>query len=362
MNPAVAHSQNQAVIIHGAPPQPLSQSYQPLTHSYAEPHLAHGQNIPCRLYRGSVRGRGRGRGRGKGRATPAQDKGGPSLPIPLSVSSSTGQIPVPLQAPAQSAPVLPPPKAVWCELCRVECNTIEILKQHLNGKKHKKKLKVFEEPQNLNKRVTGTQTEQTSISELKPEVSSQPDQIEGSGNQQLQQENLPSQAVNQETQEEQKLVAVETAEESLKKVRMDRSGGAGRGLKRKLRGGKVGRRMKPCDRSKKVVEPPKPKEVIPLVCELCNVKCESSVVFQSHLVGKKHISKAKRFLGPQETLGQQFLLHPQAPTMQVVGQQIANANASTCIVPQVQDQGASAHNLQIIDAQAPILNTVSQPE
>lgn len=356
---AVAHSQNQAVIIH-AGPQPLSHSYQPLSHSYAEPHLAHGQNIPGPMYRGSGRGRarGRGRGRGRGRALHNHDQGGPSQP--MLVTSSLGQIPVPLQA--ESVPVLPPPKAVCCEICRVECNTVEILKQHMNGKKHKKKLKVFQESQNLNKGVAGTQTEQTSIPELKPEVSSQPVQIEAPVNQQLQPENLPSQAINQETQEEQKPVAVESAEESVKKTSMDRTGGVGRGLKRKMRGGKVGRRMKPCDRSKKVVEPPKPKQVIPLVCELCNVKCESSVVFQSHLVGKKHLSKAKRFLTPQETPGQ--LLHPQAPTMQVVGQQnaIANANASTCTVSQVQDQGASAHNLTTFDAQAPILNTVSQPE
>ncbi|KAI3787446.1 hypothetical protein L1987_41918 [Smallanthus sonchifolius] len=33
----------------------------------------------------------------------------------------------------------------WCELCRVNCNTHEVLENHKNGKKHKKNLEMQEE-------------------------------------------------------------------------------------------------------------------------------------------------------------------------------------------------------------------------
>lgn len=355
---AAAPSQDQTITIHGGssiqgvPLQPLSQSYD-------QPHLGPRPSVSGRPYR--VRGRGKRRALHKHAAAPAQDQkifiqgrsdiqGGPSQPMRQSGASSFGQILVPFQGPAHSASVVPPPKLVCCELCRVECNTLEILKQHMNGKKHKKKLKVFEELQNLNKRVICRQMEQTSTSELKSEAPSQPDQVEGSGNQQLQQEILHSREINEESKvavEKRKVEDVEPTEESVKKVRMDNSEGLGCGFKRKVRGGKGSRRVRSCDRSKRLVEPPKPKEVIPLVCELCNVKCESPVVFQSHLVGKKHQSKSKRFLSHQETLGQELL--------QALDQQ--NANASTSIGSQLHDQGfgayqcASAQNVKIIDVQ-----------
>ena len=40
--------------------------------------------------------------------------------------------------------------------------------------------------------------------------------------------------------------------------------------------------------SRRPVEPPKKKQVVPLICELCNVKCDSQIVFNSHLLRKKH--------------------------------------------------------------------------
>ncbi|KAL0308983.1 UNVERIFIED_CONTAM: hypothetical protein Sradi_5840600 [Sesamum radiatum] len=332
-------------------------------------HLSPQPNVRGRSYR--VRGRGKGHvihkhvAHGQERTTSTEGGShiqGESLP-PMAEPyvSSFGPISTTIHGQTHIMPALPPPRLAWCELCRVDCNTLDILEQHKNGKKHKKKLKVFEELQNLNSRVIGRQMEQTSSSQLKPEVPPQADQIKQS-EKQIQQESLPSQAINEESKvavENRELEKVKPTEEIGKKV-IDHSEGLTRGLKRKMRGGKVGKRMRPCDQPKRTAEPPKPKEVIPLVCELCNVKCESLIVFQSHLAGKKHKSKAKRFLGQEETLGQEVL-----PALRPANQ---DSNASTFVA--FHQQGLS--NEKIVDVQASTVETnvkstklettVSQPQ
>ncbi|KAK4397438.1 hypothetical protein Sango_1580400 [Sesamum angolense] len=333
-------------------------------------HLSPQPNVRGRSYR--VRCRGRGHVIHKHVATRGQERttsteGGSHIqgeslpPMAEPYVSSFGPISTTIHGQTHIMPALPPPRLAWCELCRVDCNTLDILEQHKNGKKHKKKLKVFEELQNLNSRVIGKQMEQTSSSQLKPEVPPQADQIK-QFEKQIQQESLPSQAINEESKvavENRELEEAKPTEEIGKKV-IDHSEGLTRGLKRKMRGGKVGRRMKPCDQPKRTVEPPKPKEVIPLVCELCNVKCESLIVFQSHLAGKKHKSKAKRFLGQEETLGQEVL-----PALRPANQ---DSNASTFVA--FHHQGLC--NEKIVDVQASTVETnvestkleatVSQPQ
>ncbi|CAA0806033.1 Unknown protein [Striga hermonthica] len=329
------------------------------------------------------RGRGRGRGRGQTFA-----RGGPRIQL--------GQPRHPQM-----------PQHLWCELCKVECNSVEILNRHLSGKKHLKKLKNFQESQNLSSVMAGGRNEHTYVP---PEVPSQTNQMEASADQQLQLESLPSQPINQGKAEEvkkpfwcelckadcntlevlnkhligkkhqknlktfnktqtvvqtgqasqteppenqlpsqdncpenytqvekQKLQESETIAEAGKNVTTDFSGNV-RGLKRKMRGGKNGRITK-----RRPVEPPRPKEVIPLVCELCNVKCESQVGFQSHLVGKKHLANAKRFLSENKTLGQevfQILRH----AIQTLHEQ--NAVASTSVASQLNPQGSIAQPVE----------------
>ncbi|XP_019159493.1 PREDICTED: uncharacterized protein LOC109156114 isoform X2 [Ipomoea nil] len=213
------------------------------------------------------------------------------------------------QAPQPPAPVWPP-RMAWCELCRVECNTPEILEQHKNGKKHKKNVKVQEELQRV--MAAGHNVQPTS-SQVQAEVAYQPKATEGSevppeGNlsietvngrsEQQPQENLPSQALGEENKAEPELPKAESTR--------DPGESQGRGPKRKTSGGPGGRggkKLRSHDGRRKPAEPPKPKQ-IPLICELCNVTCESQVVFQSHLQGKKHISNRKRFEDSQAVLGQ----------------------------------------------------------
>ncbi|KAM0015794.1 putative transcription factor C2H2 family [Helianthus debilis subsp. tardiflorus] len=120
----------------------------------------------------------------------------------------------------------------WCELCRVDCNTHEVLENHKNGKKHKKNMEIQEELQRL-----AGKTQMPAPME-RPEV------------------RVESQMMHAEEQ--------------------------GNSLKRKMR-----------EDERKSTEPEK--EPVPFICELCDVKCESAPVFDSHLKGRKHIFNFQRF-------------------------------------------------------------------
>ncbi|KAL3624513.1 hypothetical protein CASFOL_031181 [Castilleja foliolosa] len=406
--PIVQSSYNNTGIISGVAPLVGAQT-----------HLGPTPNLSARPYRGrgGLGGGGRrsgGRGRGRGHSLhkrgppPSQDQamftqGGPQIQAAPQYMPSFGPTPMPIQSQAHSGP---PSKHLWCELCKVDCNSIEIFNRHTSGKKHIKNLKsvgrqieqmpitseVHFQPEqfhhetvlpsqdineeiklvvgkvkveevkplwcelckaycnsaemfkkhlngkkhlkNLSKTQFGVQKEQQiSASELKPEVPIQPEQ-----------DVLHSQDNN----EENKVTVEKQQVEETEHIR--------RGSKRKMRGGKVGRNTKPFGRSKKSTEPPQPKEVIiPLLCELCGITCESQVVFQSHLVGKRHLSNAKRFLSENETLGQevfQILKH----AFQTVQEQSANASTSI-VASQLQHYGLSAQPVE-----TNFVEGISQPQ
>ncbi|XP_057492484.1 uncharacterized protein LOC130778083 [Actinidia eriantha] len=249
-----------------------------------------------------LRGRGRGRGHG-GRFRPPADN---------ATACAQGE--------SSQTPVWPPPRMAWCELCRVDCNTPEILEQHKNGKRHKKNLQVFEEFHN--RRLVAGQNEKNEGSENKPP---------------------PTGGKQVETEQEKVSGEAELTEEPETKPGKDHFGGQERGLKRKMRGGWGGKFMRIHEGSRRPVEPPKPKQVIPFVCELCNVKCESQVVFDSHLAGKKHISNHKRFQEQQAMLEQAALqaLYPALLALYPALQALypPDPNASTSFGHQFHQEG-----------------------
>lgn len=274
--------------------------------------------------------RGRGRGRGRNAATNSV----------ASVAGAEGDAYASgYKQPTFPAPVWPPASMAWCELCRVDCNTSEILEQHKNGKKHKKNLKLQEE---LQKQVR-VPNEQMHNSELKPQASYQTGKVEASEEKKLPEESLSTHSVSNENKVELELekesVETEQTEETRRKLRMDNFGAQRHGFKRKMRGGRGGKWMRTHEGSRRSVEPPKPKEIIPLICELCNAKCESPIVFDSHLKGKKHLANLKRFQGQQEAALQALYPAIQAlyPTLQALCQ--LNSNASTSFAPQFLQQG-----------------------
>ncbi|TKY66328.1 zinc finger RNA-binding protein [Spatholobus suberectus] len=275
-----------------------------------------------RPFRGGGRGRfnhhrGRGRGRdGDGRQflshsseptianvadVPAAD-GDTSVMQPSSVSGQSS-LPNPAQVP--SAPLQSPPCKLWCEICKAECNTPEMLEQHKNGKRHRKNLLVHEEVQRL-KALNGQQS--GNISNSQSNLTIQPEKIQ-EFEKKGPEENMGSEATddnhNDETELQNNVAGVsEVQTEEPQEEPGDNSAIQGHGFKRKMRGGRGGKYMRSDDGSRKPVEPPKSKQVTSFICELCNVKCDSQVVYNSHLTGKKHLSNFKRVLGHQALNGE----------------------------------------------------------
>ncbi|CAH9097993.1 unnamed protein product [Cuscuta epithymum] len=257
-----------------------------------------GQVMQPSSHRGG-RGRrgGRGGGRGGGRRGPTQTH----------------------TAAQPSAPVWPPPRMAWCELCRVECNTPEILEQHKSGKKHLKNFKVQEE---LHRVVAAANTAQVQPSE-------------GVG------PSLPPPEVNASVVNE---------------------GGEGqvRGLKRKARGGGrgggVGKSLR-----KKSTNGPKGGH-IPLICELCNVTCETQLVFQTHLKGKKHIANRKRFEESEAAFGQAAAQALYPALQQLV--QLAALDPQFLLLQQQQQTvvpGGGTQDLPLVFNQVPPPTAVTPP-
>ncbi|XP_073001624.1 uncharacterized protein [Typha latifolia] len=123
------------------------------------------------IVRGRARGRGKS-GRGGGRqflhsthgkaasnTTPAsvaeesllaeaeQEPGQTSSQVPAAVNVSAPVL--------RHCPLLP---IAWCDICRVDCNSLEILEQHKNGKRHKRTVQRMQEIQAQQKLVAELQT------------------------------------------------------------------------------------------------------------------------------------------------------------------------------------------------------------
>lgn len=245
----------------------------------------------------------------------ATEKAAQFLPEPLLSATETGKV-EPSQQPLKSA---------WCELCRVDCTSLQILEQHKNGKRHRKNLLRIEELRKAVKPMAEIQTEQKPIAEYKTEASEQP-VFAQDGEGKEPEVDAPSETVSDEKEtgaghpgnaDKQPEVPVnELSNPQEEKPSMDLFDNRRRGMKRKMRVGQGRRCIKTTfEGPRQPIEPPKPKVVIPLICNLCNVKCDTKEVFERHLSGKKHVAKLKRFEGHQAMYGPEGVqaLYPPNP-------------------------------------------------
>ncbi|KAL8129140.1 hypothetical protein V2J09_018295 [Rumex salicifolius] len=277
---------------------------------------------------------GLSRGRGKGR-------GGTRGTVPQQPSSS---------APGQSA--IGAARMVWCEICKVDCNTPEVLEQHKNGKKHSKNLKVYQELQSCSKIQVELQTPQIEAPDLLL-VAAQPENKEGGS---AEKQPIISDAVSGNSNG-----GVDTSKDPADKAKSSGAqaseekvqiGGARGGIKRKtMRGGRGGKLMKCSNDSRKPAELVKPKKTVDLFCDLCNVKCESQVVFNSHMAGKKHLSNIKKLQGRHPAVGNPPITEVVPSTLQTLYPATPNAPSAP---------SSSQENQQrLTDAQAlPSSNTL----
>lgn len=222
-----------------------------------------------------------------------------------------------------------PNQFAWCEVCKVQCTSFEILVQHNSGKRHKKNLQRLEELKDVN--ISGAEIldKQTRIGVFSPEVTLKSDNLLGiEENKQIPNKNLPKETVSSgsRVESEQKndqadhpYIPIERQPNMPENnPELNRAFNQRHVWKRNMQGGHRGKRMKTSDTPR---QPPKPKVVaIPLICDLCNVKCDTREVFDRHLSGKKHVSKLKRYEGHQAMYGPQGLqaLYPPNPVTQTL--------------------------------------------
>lgn len=259
--------------------------------------------------------RGRGHmGRGGGRRfPPAPVTSAPPYPGP---EPFLEQPPAPFPAPAAPPPSKPAkaprrtPQVLWCEICRVECNSLEILERHNSGKRHKKTLQRYEEIQKHKKlesqsqamvtdqaeNVQGGEENKASTDVYAPKDSAPADVLTGASTDVNKTEpDLQNQIAEQSQSGMGKVVI--TNEPPMRKRKMDRFDNWRYPPKQNMtKFGRGGKRPRP---SEPVRSPESPKDQPTRYCALCNIMCDTQAVFECHLQGKKHQSRAKRFPVPQ---------------------------------------------------------------
>ncbi|KAL4178763.1 hypothetical protein AMTRI_Chr13g83860 [Amborella trichopoda] len=303
------------------------------------------------------------------------------------------------QTPAQ-------PQIFPCDICKVECNSQEILNQHLSGKKHKKNLQKLQN--DIQTQSAPTSLSQPSIpgsqiliSESGPPISdSQPrPSLEGSQpsitEPSFQIENNPSNL--QETQQEimkngnetekplgesvpteQLVTSVEQPVGSAEQLPSEKAEPLNTDAKkpesnsanaRPFRRGNFKRhnpRFNPDMRKAKRQKHSKKAETIreqPKVCSLCNVTCDTQAVFEVHLAGKRHMSRVKRLQAQDlfRNQGQHSGAPPQAsqavslnpPVLPAQVNQAGSAEAQQVIFSQPQQVVSDPQIQQAVSKQSP---------
>ncbi|KAK1435935.1 hypothetical protein QVD17_01708 [Tagetes erecta] len=237
---------------------------------------------------------GRGRGRGRDRRARRGPPSGASSSKPESSSQANSQA---------------PGRIAWCELCKVDCTSNELLDQHNNGRRHKKNLQKLEQ-MGAHQPVVRTENDVKTSSDAGPEENKNIKTSSDTGPEEN--KNIPENKPNNLTEvgDDNNKEQTEENGNQEKKPRPKRK------MKGKIRGGGSGKRMRP-------MGPRIPKVVIPLVCDLCNIKCDTQEVFDRHAAGKKHMSKLKRFAGHQAMYGPTAVqaLYPPNPLSQTLAPQ-----------------------------------------
>ncbi|KAM5572893.1 hypothetical protein ABKV19_012781 [Rosa sericea] len=187
----------------------------------------------------------------------------------------------------------------WCEVCNASCANLDVLKQHQNGKRHQRNLRKMERLKNGIRTVAKLQGQQLCTSNTKLEVPHQT-QCEQDDEEKNTTKDIPYEPVGYENSRE-------TGKQNKNPGQPEIPPGDGSdNVKR-------GKKRKKTKTPKQSVEPSKRKVVIPIVCDLCNVKCDKQAFFDRHLSGKKHVAKYKRFKGHEamhRTVGLQVLYPP----------------------------------------------------
>ncbi|ERM99927.1 uncharacterized protein LOC18427970 [Amborella trichopoda] len=150
-------------------------------------------------------------------------------------------------------------QSAWCAVCKIDCNSKDVLDKHKSGRKHQNKLKQLEEmANNANK-----------APEKAPKEKVEPTPQVGPKNPTVKTPEIPAPKVesqNAEKKRKKKAAILEDVETKKKKV---------------LDGGAAADAVR--------------------VCTLCGTVCNSETVFKFHLEGKRHAAQVKKAGGKNVT-------------------------------------------------------------
>lgn len=180
----------------------------------------------------------------------------------------------------------------WCSVCRVDCNTKDVLEQHYRGRKHKKKLENPEanltdqtksNERNMKQLASGKQ--ESNLKEVNKTVTQFPP-VNGLTENKENQNGIFG--VKTEAGQQQDMTGNLQHPDNIKKSEGEVSDS--NTLKRKLKGKAADdidtKRQRLLKAGTAVAEVK--------VCTLCNAVCNSQIVFDSHLSGKKHVAQLKK--------------------------------------------------------------------
>lgn len=159
-----------------------------------------------------------------------------------------------------------------------------MLEEHNNGKRHRKNLHKTRESTKI---AVKPEIEEHKVEKLTAKFENEGSLLPNSA--QETEEKKQADAVGGENSNERKQLI--TGEEH----KIDCSDSQRHGMKRKIPDGQGGECTKTLEAARLKVGSCKRTAVIPLIRDLCNVKCVSQVVFDNHIYGRKHAAKLKRF-------------------------------------------------------------------
>ncbi|KAH0463692.1 hypothetical protein IEQ34_008274 [Dendrobium chrysotoxum] len=167
--------------------------------------------------------------------------------------STTGAEAMALEPPSLKASLLLQPSTLplsWCDICRVDCNSLKVLEKHRTGKRHKRTVQLLERMEGRSEMAEKLVAD----NDIKPEQHNESVAVPIEG---------------------MKVIGpIETSN-----INCD----ATANLKKKR---------------KRNSTPEQPR-----VCVLCNAVCNSEAMFQAHLAGKKHASRIYQFQRPNTIFG-----------------------------------------------------------
>lgn len=180
----------------------------------------------------------------------------------------------------------------WCSVCRVDCNTKDVLEQHYGGKKHKKKLEKHEanltvqkksNERNMKQLASGNQ--ESNLKEDNNTVTQIPS-INGLIENKENQNGIFS--IKSEADQQQDMTGSSQHPDKIKKSEgeVSDSNTGKRKFKAKATDDIATKRQRLLEAGTAIAEVK--------VCTLCNAVCNSQIVFDSHLSGKKHVAQVKK--------------------------------------------------------------------